>query len=139
VDTDEFAPTASAPAPGDPRDAGPRPPPTWRDAGWGLLAGGLVGLTAVQFVGLAIGLTRLEARPSGGGLFLGFLITVVWLLTIYWLAMGAWRRSVWGCPFQHVAAAPEVRRCPRHATVAPTTPADDGVHAPGAPGDGHRG
>jgi hypothetical protein len=72
-------------------------------------------LTAVQLVGLTIAVVRLETAPSGGGLVLGFLITVVWLLTIYWLVMGAWRRSVWGCPFEHDADAPAARRCQRHA------------------------
>jgi hypothetical protein len=56
-----------------------------------------------------------ETAPTGGALFLGFLITVVWLLTIFWLVMGAWRRTVWGCPFEHDEEAAAARRCPRHA------------------------
>lgn len=118
MDADDAEPSRGAPAPGDRRDGGPRPRATVRDAWWGLLTVGLVGITVVQLVGLTVALVGLEERPTGGGLFLGFLITVVWLLTIYWLAMGAWRRSVWGCPFRHTADAPEVRRCARHRVIA---------------------
>jgi hypothetical protein len=74
-------------------------------------------ITAYQFVGLAWSLVHLEQRPGGGALFLGFLITVVWLVTIWWVVMGAWRRTVWGCPFDHRPDASEPRRCPRHAHV----------------------
>lgn len=105
------------PEPGDPRDRGPRPHATGRDVFWGLLAVAIGGVTAVQFIGLAIALTRLPTGPSTGGVVLGFLITVVWLLTIYWLTMGAWRRSVWGCPFHHRRAGPVVGRCMRHDLV----------------------
>jgi hypothetical protein len=105
------------PEPGDPRDPGPRPDATGRDVFWGLLAVAIGGVTAVQFLGLAIALSRLPTGPSAGGLVLGFLITVVWLLTIYWLTMGAWRRSVWGCPFHHRQDGPLGGRCVRHALV----------------------
>jgi hypothetical protein len=108
------------PEPGDPRDRGPRPHATGRDVIWGLLAITIAGVTAVQFIGLAIALSRLPARPSTGGLVLGFLITVVWLLTIYWLTLGAWRRSVWGCPFHHRAHGSTIGRCVRHTPVAET-------------------
>jgi hypothetical protein len=43
---------------------------------------------------------------------------VVWFLTIYWLVAGAWRRSVWGCPFEHTEDAHFDRRCQRHALVS---------------------
>ena len=123
---DDFGPATAAPAPGDPRDPGPRPRPTVRDLAWGTLTGGLVAVTAVQFVVLTVALLRLEVRPSTGGLFVGFLITVVWLLTIHWLALGAWRRSVWGCPFHHTTRGADARRCVRHALV----PHDDDRDAP---------
>jgi hypothetical protein len=106
---------SEAPRPGDPRAGGPRPSAGPRDLLWAGLAGALVVLTVVQLVGLTIAVVRLETAPSGGGFVLGFLITVVWLLTIYWLVMGAWRRSVWGCPFDHDADAAASRRCQRHA------------------------
>lgn len=105
------------PNPGDPRDSGPRPPARARDVAWLLLAIALIALTAAQTVNLVISLVRLDGQASGGGLFLGFVITVVWFLAIYWLAMGAWRRSVWGCPFQHTESATPARRCPRHRLV----------------------
>lgn len=117
MDTDDRDPAESPPRPGDGRDPGPRPVATLRDGAWGLLAAALYAVTTVQFVGLAVALVRLDTPPSGTGPFLGFLVTVVWLLTIHWFAVGAWRRSVWGCPFQHAADAQVVRRCPRHATV----------------------
>jgi hypothetical protein len=120
VSDHQFGPSGVAPTPGDPRDPGPRPRATPRDLLWGLLTVGIAGLTALQFVALAIALVRLDTAPTTGGLLLGFLITVVWLLSIYWLVMGTWRRSVWGCPFHHTTAGPEARRCTRHAVVATT-------------------
>jgi hypothetical protein len=108
----------SAPQPGDPRDPGPRPRATGRDLVWGLLAAGVAVLTAAQLGALFVALLRLETRPTTGGFVLGFLITVVWLLTIWWLVAGAWRRTVWGCPFHHTSAGADARRCTRHALVA---------------------
>jgi hypothetical protein len=108
-----------APRPGDPRGGGPRPGAAGRDLLWAGLAGAVTVLTAVQLVGLAIAMVRLESAPTGGALFLGFLITVVWLLTIFWLVMGAWRRTVWGCPFEHDEQAPAARRCQRHPGARP--------------------
>jgi hypothetical protein len=119
----------NGPRPGDPRSTGPRPPATGKDLGWAALAVSLSVITATQFVGLTLSLLRLEQRPGGGALFLGFLVTVVWLLTIWWLVMGAWRRTVWGCPFDHHADTSEPRRCPRHAQVA--SPAFDEPDAGG--------
>jgi hypothetical protein len=122
-------PPVGAPRPGDPRSRGPRPAATPRDLLWGLLVVALVVVTAVQVVGLAVAAARLQPPPSSGGLVLGFLVTVVWLLTIYWLAMGAWRRSVWGCPFDHRDDAPPARRCPRHHVV-PVDEAEGGGRTP---------
>jgi hypothetical protein len=107
-----------APRPGDPRSQGPRPRPRPRDAFWLALTGAIAVVTAAQLVRLAVTvLTDPALEVSGGGLLLAFAITVVWLLTVTWLALGAWRRSVWGCPFDHDADAPEARRCVRHGTV----------------------
>lgn len=107
----------AAPQPGDPRSQGPRPRARVRDGVWLGMAVGLAAVTAVQFVRLAwVALTG-DLDVSTAGLFLAFVITVVWLMTIFWLVAGAWRRSVWGCPFDHVADAPEARRCPRHRHV----------------------
>lgn len=115
---DELRPRPSGPpAPGDPRDPGPRPGAGPRDLVWGALAAGLVAVTAVQLVGLVLVLGR--TGVSGGGAVLGFLITVVWLLTISWLVLGAWRRTVWGCPFAHQHDAPADRRCARHPLLDP--------------------
>lgn len=136
--------STEAPRPGDPRAGGPRPPATARDVGWALLAVGIAVVTVVQLVALTVALLRLEQGPSGAGLFFGFLITVVWLLTVYWVAMGAWRRSVWGCPFEHDASAPTARRCPRHGSSSSGPPPqgpgpDRGSAGPdadsGGPGD----
>lgn len=115
---DESRPQQGAdtpPQPGDPRSTGPRPSAVWRDVAWAALAAVLVLVTAWQLVWLAYrAATDPAVAPTGGGLVLAFVITVVWLLTIYWLALGAWRRSVWGCPFDHVDHAPVGRRCERH-------------------------
>lgn len=122
VASDGFG-SAEAPRPGDPRSAGPRPPARAADLGWLALATALTVVTAVQFVGLAVALLRLEVRLSGGGMVLGFLITVGWLLIIAWFVLGSWRRTVWGCPFEHTSTAPTLRRCERHASVpAPNGP-----------------
>ena len=106
------------PRPGDPRHDGPRPEATWRDLFWASLAFGLGAGTLVQFVVLGARLLQLQVRPSVGGVLLGFLITVAWLLTIYWLALGAWRRSIWGCPFRHTEDGYVGARCPRHRRLA---------------------
>ncbi len=109
--------TSDAPRPGDPRSQGPRPPARFRDGAWVALASALTIVTTIQFVVLVIALVRIDVRLSTAGLVIGFVVTVVWLLTIAWLVLGAWRRSVWGCPFDHVSSAAIARRCPRHATV----------------------
>jgi hypothetical protein len=123
-------PPTHAPRPGDPRDPGPRPRGQARDVLWVALVAVLVTVTAVQLVALARALFGRELPAFGtGGLLLGFAVTVVWLLTVAWFALGAWRRSVWGCPFAHSSEAPELRRCPRHPWV--DRPAgDDGDEAP---------
>ena len=84
---------------------------------------GLVGVTAWQLVRVAyLAATRPDAAPTAAGLVLAFVVTVVWLLTVYWLAMGAWRRAIWGCPFEHDTAAPAARRCPRYDLVGDGAP-----------------
>jgi hypothetical protein len=118
-----------APRPGDPRDPGPRPSARGRDLLWLGLAAVLVAGTAVQLVALVRALLTDELPPIGGaGLVLGFAITVVWLLTVAWFSLGAWRRTVWGCPFSHTHQASAARRCVRHAMVdpPPTDPDRDG-------------
>lgn len=40
----------------------------------------------------------------------------------YWLVMGAWRRTVWGCPHLHDPEAPVERRCQRHRAVSASSP-----------------
>jgi hypothetical protein len=126
-------PSTGAPRPGDPRDAGPRPPARTRDVLWAALGVVLVVVTAVQLAVLVGVLMGGDLPPLGaGGRFLGFAFTVAWLLTVAWFALGAWRRSVWGCPFAHRADAPDRRRCPRHALVddLPADPGDDTGSAP---------
>jgi hypothetical protein len=108
-----------APSPGDPRSTGPRPRPGWKDVAWAALAVVLVAVTVWQLGRLAyVAATDPDVAVTGGTLVLAFVITVVWLLTIFWFSVGAWRRSVWGCPFDHAPDAPRLRRCPRHATVS---------------------
>ena len=118
---------ADGPRPGDPRSDGPRPRGTFRDGFWIALTGALIVVTVLQLIRLVWTLvTSDQVRISGGGAFLGFLVTVVWLLTIFWLAAGAWRRSVWGCPFEHTESAGFDRRCRRHALL----PGDDQARVP---------
>jgi hypothetical protein len=109
-----------APAPGDPRSAGPRPRPRAKDVAWAALSIVVVTVTAWQLTRLVyLAATEPDVAPSGGMLFLAFVITVVWLLTVFWLSVGAWRRTVWGCPFDHTEDAPRLRRCPRHGLLPP--------------------
>jgi hypothetical protein len=112
-------PDEHAPRPGDPRAPGPRPEPGRRDLAWASLAVVVGVVTIAQLVGLTMALLGLETAPSTGASFVGFVITVVWLLTIYWVVVGAWRRTVWGCPFEHTASARAGRRCARHPLVDP--------------------
>ncbi|WP_157042085.1 hypothetical protein [Nitriliruptor alkaliphilus] len=113
---------AEGPRPGDPASSGPRPRPSFRDGFWIALTGALVVVTVLQLIRLVWTLaTSDQIQVTGGGALLGFLVTVVWLLTIYWLVAGAWRRSVWGCPFEHTEDAHYDRRCQRHPLV-PTGP-----------------
>jgi hypothetical protein len=107
------------PRPGDPRSSGPRPRPGGRDLAWASLALLVAVVTLVQFAALARALLRLPAAPTTGAVLAGFLVTVVWLLTVAWGALGAWRRSVWGCPFDHERTAAANHRCPRHHLVDP--------------------
>jgi hypothetical protein len=116
-----------APAPGDPRSSGPRPRARAKDLVWGALSIVVVAVTVWQLGRLVyLAATDPDIAPSGGMLGLAFVITVVWLLTIFWVSVGAWRRTVWGCPFEHTEDAPRLRRCPRHGLLpAPGTPATE--------------
>ncbi len=108
------SPIDDGPTPGDPASAGPRPPATARDLAWAVAATMLTVVTGAQFAALTLALLRTDSPLSTGGMVLGFVVTVVWLLTISWLVLGCWRRSVWGCPFEHVPTALPARHCPRH-------------------------
>jgi hypothetical protein len=124
-------PPSHAPRPGDPRDPGPRPPARTRDVLWLALGVVLVAVTVVQFIALARALIGGELPPLGaGGLFLGFAVTVVWLLTIAWVSLGAWRRTVWGCPFGHAHDTPAARRCVRHPLLDAPEPDGGRVDPP---------
>jgi hypothetical protein len=115
---------STPPAPGDPRSTGPRPPARAKDVAWLGLAVALVTITVVQLGLLAWrAATDPAVAPTTGTLLLAFVVTVVWLLTVYWLAVGSWRRTVWGCPFDHTEAAPATRRCPRHGLLEDGDPA----------------
>jgi hypothetical protein len=116
MDTDHLL-DDDGPMPGDRRDVGPRPNATPRDLAWACLAGSVAGVTVFQLIGLVLAVSRPGLDPDRGGLFLAFLVTVVWLVSIYWVVMGAWRRSVWGCPFHHDVTRRGGRRCPRHLQV----------------------
>lgn len=126
---------AEGPRPGDPAGNGPRPPARLRDGLWLALAAALLVVTSLQVVRLVgVLVTSDEVQVTGGGAFLGFLVTVVWFLTIFWLVAGAWRRSVWGCPFEHAVDAHLHRRCQRHPLLpapAEDAPAGDAPADPG--------
>lgn len=66
-----------------------------------------------------------DVEVTTGLSVMGFLFTVAGGMILFWLAVGAWRRTVWGCPFEHEADAPWVARCQRHALVG--EPTDDGT------------
>ena len=128
-----MSPSPDPPVPGDPRSDGPRPPGGWRDAAWAGLAVALVTLTAWQLTNLVVrAATDPDVVASGGALLLAFVITVVWLLTVFWLSVGSWRRTVWGCPFEHVEDAPRMRRCSRHGLLPPPRADEPHERSPGA-------
>lgn len=116
------------PIPGDPRSEGPRPGPTWRDTGWALVATLVSVVTVAQLGRVAyVAASAPDVVLSTGRLLLAFVITVLWLLTAFWVAVGSWRRSVWGCPFDHLRTAPPARRCPRHRLLGATADTDAGA------------
>lgn len=109
---------SGAPRPGDPASRGPKPRGGLRDGLWLAATVTLLVVTALQVVRLVVRVaTDPDVQVGGTGALLGFLVTLVWFLFIYWLAAGAWRRSVWGCPFEHTEDAAFERRCPRHGSV----------------------
>ncbi len=67
-----------------------------------------------------------DVEVTTGTSIIGFLFTVAAGMIVFWLAVGAWRRTVWGCPFEHDAAAPWVARCRRHELLG-TPPHADAV------------
>ncbi len=72
-------------------------------------------VTVVQLGRLVyVAATDPDVVLSTGMLVLAFVVTVVWLMTVFWVSVGSWRRSVWGCPFDHLETSPQARRCPRH-------------------------
>ncbi len=113
------------PQPGDGASDKPRPAPDRRDVAWAGAAAALAGVTAGQLMVLTRALVGLEHAISAAGAVLGFVITVVWLLTISWVVLGCWRRSVWGCPFDHTAPEGSARHCHRHASVVNDPPPHD--------------
>lgn len=66
----------------------------WRDRAWGAVA-------------LIVAAATISAVADAG-----VLVGALYLLAGFWLVVGAWRRTVWGCPFSHQpdGEAP----CPRH-------------------------
>jgi hypothetical protein len=125
------------PTPGDPRSEGPRPEATWRDAAWAALAAVVVVVTVAQLGRLAYrAATDPDVVLSTGMLVLAFVVTVVWLMTVFWVSVGSWRRTVWGCPFDHLPSSPSARRCPRHRLLEPdTSTRAEGGLGPGPPTD----
>ena len=86
---------------------------------WLALGTALTALTAVQVTLLGYRAATAPGLALGGvALLLAFAVTVLWLLAIAWLVLGSWRRTVWGCPFDHEASAPPARRCPRHPLLS---------------------
>lgn len=70
--------------------------PTWRDYAW----------IAVALVAAA----GMISAVADSGLLVGALL----VLAGFWIVAGAYRRTVWGCPFSHAPGAEE--QCPRHDT-----------------------
>lgn len=68
-----------------------------------------------------------DVDVTGGVALLGFIFTAMAGMIVFWLTVGSWRRTVWGCPFAHEADAPWVARCRRHALLGePQVDADAG-------------
>jgi hypothetical protein len=65
---------------------------------------------------------------------LGFLFTAAAGMIVFWLTVGSWRRTVWGCPFAHAADAPWAARCRRHALLGEAD--DTATHNEGSTADG---
>lgn len=89
-----------------------RPQASWRDALW--VAGGLL-LTAWPTWQALEGISAAVRPPVAPG---SLLVAGVWGVIAGLLGAGAWRRTVWGCPFPHSACGNGARPCPRHPHVA---------------------
>lgn len=74
----------------------PREPSSWCDISWGLVAA----VSAVWF---------LQAITDAG-----LLGGVLLLAPAFFIVVGAWRRTIWGCPFAHHPGTDEDDVCPRH-------------------------
>lgn len=74
----------------------PREPTSWRDVFWRAVAAvsGVWFLQAIADVGLLIG--------------------VLLLAPAFFIVVGTWRRTIWGCPFPHEPGAAQSDACPRH-------------------------
>lgn len=83
----------------------PQPPTSWRDLAWAA-----VGAAAVAWFVKAI---------ATATLVVGLLLVVAG----FFVVAGAWRRTIWGCPFSHDPDDQTAESCPRHPPV-PSTPQD---------------
>lgn len=116
-------PVEGAPRPGDPASDGPRPDAGWRDLIWAAVTGATLAV-ALALGGLTLSYVAFsgEVQVTGGVAVLGFLATVASGMIVFWVAVGAWRRTVYGCPFDHRDTAPWERRCRRHELVGDPDP-----------------
>lgn len=84
-----------------------------------LLVSGALALLILSWVAFS---GDVEVTP--GLSVLGFLFTAAAGMIVFWVAVGSWRRTVWGCPFAHEADAPWAARCRRHALLGDSDAAD---------------
>lgn len=120
------------PRPGDPVSDGPRPAVAWRDLVWASLMVVVVLLSVLILTAVVLYYAGSgEVQLGGLGTFIGFVVTAAALTNVFWLAAGAWRRTVWGCPFAHTEDAPWGMKCQRHGLVeVSTAPSDPRVEDP---------
>lgn len=96
-----------------------RPQASWRDALW--VVGGLL-LTAWAIWQVLEGIIAAVRPPAAPG---ALVIAGVWGVIAGLLGAGAWRRTVWGCPFSHSASGNGAQPCSRHPHVADRTVPDE--------------